>query len=59
MDNLYNEYARLYTELETVKEEQQKRDYQNCINSVNKLPITEEEKNSLKKQIDILYSWRI
>lgn len=59
MDNLYNEYARLYTELENVKEEQQKRDYQNCINSVNKLPISEEEKNSLKKQIDILYSWRI
>ena len=59
MDNIYEEYDKLNDELYQMTAEQQKRDYQNCINSVNKLHITEEEKNSLKKQIDILYSWRI
>ena len=57
--DIYEEYDKLNDELYQMTAEQQKRDYQNCINSVDKLSITEEEKNSLKKQIDILYSWRI
>lgn len=56
---IYDEYERLNDELENMIEEQQQLDYQNCINSVDRLPISQEEKNSLKKQIDILYSWRI
>ena len=56
---IYDEYERLNDELENMIEEQQQLDYQNCIKSVDRLPISQEEKNSLKKQIDILYSWRI